>query len=188
MFFRNDDNGNGERQQQTTIDEIHSYVLSLLCCHCEPVRVWQSMENKKTTTKRQKRLDCHKNTSCFFAMTTTAKANGNGKRQWMKYIPMCCHCCAVTANPLGCDSLWKIKKQQQRKRRWIATTFGHGMTKKSGKRIYFAMDCHGNKLPRNDDNDNGNGKGNDKRQTTKGNKKMTRIVILAIFLFFTSFL
>ena len=58
------------------------------CCHCEPVRVWQSMENKK---QQRQRLDCHKNTSCFFAMTKsgwiatetschgkTATANGNG--------------------------------------------------------------------------------------------------------------
>ena len=33
---------------------------------------------------------------------------------------------------------------------WIATTFGHGMTKKWKTDLFF-MDCHGNKLPRNDD-------------------------------------
>ena len=46
------------------------------CCHCEPARVWQSMENKKTTTKT-KRMKNNQDT--------------------------------VTANPLGCGSLWKIK-------------------------------------------------------------------------------
>ena len=110
-------------------------------------------------------MDCHKNTSCFFAMTatTTTTANGNG---WNTFL------CAVTANPLGCGSLWKIKKNNNGNG-WIATEFfqnsSQWQTKAKGKlqrwkrhffmdchdlrsrndekvekRIYFAMDCHKN--------------------------------------------
>ena len=39
-IFRNDGKGNGNGKDKT--DEKQSG-----CCHCEPVRVWQSMENKK---------------------------------------------------------------------------------------------------------------------------------------------
>ena len=110
-------------------------------------------------------MDCHKNTSGFFAMTatTTTTANGNG---WNTFL------CAVTANPLGCGSLWKIKKNNNGNG-WIATEFfqnsSQWQTKAKGKlqrwkrhffmdchdlrsrndekvekRIYFAMDCHKN--------------------------------------------
>ena len=101
---------------------------------------------------------------------------------------------------------------------WIATTFGHAMTttakderqtakretaffygfpittfgndEKYENRFIFFMDCHKNTSCFFAMTATAMAKAttNDKRQTTKGNKKMTRIVILAIFLFFTSFL
>ena len=64
-------------------------------------------------------MDCHENTPYFHGMTATATT----KTKRMKNNQD-----AVTANPLGCGSLWN-NKQQQRQR----------------------LDCHGNKLPRNDD-------------------------------------
>ncbi len=43
-----------------------------MCCHCEPVRVWQSMENKKQ--QQRKRLDCHD-------LRSRNDDKGKGKRQ-----------------------------------------------------------------------------------------------------------
>ena len=43
-----------------------------MCCHCEPVRVWQSMENKK---QQRQRPDCHENTPNFYGMTNDKDNN-----------------------------------------------------------------------------------------------------------------
>jgi hypothetical protein len=55
-------------------------------------------------------MDCHENTPYFLAMTATAKATATTKTtakataNELKTIRG-----VVTANPLGCGSLWKIK-------------------------------------------------------------------------------
>ena len=46
-----------------------------MCCHCESVRVWQSMENKKQ--QQRKRLDCHDLRSRNDDKGKRRKANGN---------------------------------------------------------------------------------------------------------------
>jgi hypothetical protein len=58
------DNGKGNGNNKDKTDEKQSG-----CCHCEPVRVWQSMENKK-----QQRQRLWIATTFGLAMTATAKA------------------------------------------------------------------------------------------------------------------
>ena len=84
-----------------------------------------SLWNNKQQQQKRQRLDCHENTPYFHEMTATAKRMKNNQS-------------AVTANPLRCGSLWKIKKNNKRQN-------GNG----SGlPRNFF-------KIPRNDGNGNG---------------------------------
>ena len=149
-------------------------------------------------------MDCHKNTSCFFAMTK--EENGNffidsrptAPREWQKL----CNINAVTANPLGCGSLWKIKNNNEN---------GRGLPRKysvfsrnDGKRQRqwmknIPMCCHCEPVRvwqsmENKKNNNENGKGNDKdkRQTAKAKTKRRIICFFRLFIticsyFFCSF-
>ena len=130
--------------------------------------IWNNKNNNKN-----KRLDCHENTPYFLAMTTgKTKANckdGNGIFLWIPAQLLrgndkkLCIINAVTANPLGCGSLWKNKKQQTTTTGLPQKHFVFFRNDEKGKTDLFFMDCHGNKLPRNDDN------GERQRQKTNNN-------------------